>query len=129
LNPLLRRLVVALCASALVACTSLRTVIDTSAPPTSPDTSQSPLAAGDVVTVSKTSGSRSRLRISTVTSGFIDGADVDSDQGEHIELADIVKIERREFSGIKTVFLVVAIYAVLYAIAVAAGTAALASNL
>ena len=126
---LLRRLVVALCATALVACTSLRTVLDASALHPSPDTSSSPLAAGDVVTVSPAAGSQSRIQISTVTGTYIDGTQLDSGPAEHIEIADAAKIERREFSGLKTVLLVVAICAVLYAIAVAAGTAALASNI
>ena len=129
MRPLVRRLVVALCTTALVTCTSLRTVVDTSSPHPSPETSPGPLAAGDVVTLSTTTGSQSRLRIATVTTTFIDGTQVDSGQAEHIETVEIAKIERREFSGIKTVFLVVVICAVLYAIAVATATAALASNI
>ena len=126
---LLRRLVVALCATALVACTSLHTVLDVSAPHPSPDTPSSPLAAGDVMTVSTAAGSRSRIQVSAVTSNFIEGTQLDSGQVQHIDFAEIAKLERREFSGLKTVLLVVAICAVLYAIAVAAGTAALSSNI
>lgn len=129
MRQLLRRLVVALCATAPVACTSLRTVVDTTAPRTAPDTSQVPLAPGDVVTVSTTAGSQTRLQISTVTATFIDGTQVDSDPAEHIALAEVAKIERREFSGIKTVFLVVVIYAIAYAIAVAAAKAALVGSM
>jgi hypothetical protein len=129
MRQLLRRGVVALCAAALVGCTSLRTVLDTSAARTSPAAPASPLAAGEEVTVSTAAGWQSRLRISAVTASSIDGTQVDSNLAEHIELADVAKIERREFSGIKTVFLVLSIYAVLYAIAVAAATAALASNI
>jgi len=126
---LLHRLVVALCATAPVACTSLRTVLDTTAPHPPPEPSSSPLAAGDVVTVLTAAGSQNHLRISAVTASFIEGTQLDSGQAEHIDFAEIAKLERREFSGLKTVLLVAAIYAVLYAIAMAAGTAALASNI
>jgi hypothetical protein len=129
MRQLLRQLVVALCATALVGCTSLRTVLDTSAAHPSPETASAPLAAGDEVTVSTAAGRQSRLRISAVTATSIEGTQVDSDRAEHIELAEVAKIERREFSGIKTMLLVVAIYAVLYAIATAAAEATLASNL
>jgi hypothetical protein len=129
MRQLLRRLVVSLCATALMACTSLRTVVDTSAARSLPDAYTAPLSPGDEVTVSTTTRSQSRLRVSTVTATFIEGTQVDSNQAEHIELADVARIERREFSGVKTVVLVVAICAVLYAIAVATATAALASNI
>jgi hypothetical protein len=116
MRQLLCRVVVALCSTALVACTSLRTVHDAGAARSLPDASAAPLAAGDEVTVS-------------MTDAFIEGTQLNSNQAEHIELAEVANIERREFSGIKTVVLVLATYAVLYAIAVAAGTAALASNI
>jgi hypothetical protein len=76
-----------------------------------------------------TAGSQSRLRISTVTDAFIEGTQLDSNQAEHIELAEVAKIERREFSGIKTLALVVTVYAILYAIALASASAAALSSL
>jgi hypothetical protein len=129
MRQLLCRVVVALCSTALVACTSLRTVHDAGAARSPPDASAAPLAAGDEVTVSMTAGSQSRLRISTVTDAFIEGTQLDSNQAEHIELAEVAKIERREFSGIKTLALVVTVYAILYAIALASASAAALSSL
>ena len=129
MNKLLCRLVVALVTASLVACTSLRTVVDTNSPQAASASSESPLAPGDVVTVATTTGALTRLLISAATATSIDGTQVDSKQAVHIQLADITKIERREFSGIKTLLLVVAICAVLYAMTVAAAEAALASNI
>jgi len=107
----------------------MRTVLDTGTSLPRLDTPATPLSVGDVVTVSTAAGWQSRLQITAVTATAIDGTRVDSDQRQHIEFADVTRIERREFNGIQTALLVVALCAVVYIMAVAAATAALAGNL
>jgi hypothetical protein len=64
-----------------------------------------------------------------VTPEFIEGTQGKDKQLKRFQHSDVVKIERREFNGMKTALLVVAIAVGVYVIAEAAAEAALISNL
>jgi hypothetical protein len=103
------RWIVVLCSMSLVACTSLRVV--------GPAEGQRPLSAlapDEYVIVTKTDEHRVRLRVSAVSDEFLDGVDESSVQPLHLPIKDIAMVERREFSVVKTVLLMLAISVVAY---------------
>jgi hypothetical protein len=90
---------------------------------------QTALAPNDSLTVTTRSGPAARIHLTTSAPDYIEGTQDDDKLLRRFELADVVKIERREFDGVKTVILVIAIAAGVYAIANAAAQASLASGL
>jgi uncharacterized membrane protein len=63
-----------------------------------------------------------------VTSEFIEGTQDKDKQLKRFQLSDVVKIERREFDGLKTAILVVSIAVGVYVIAYAYAGASLLSG-
>jgi hypothetical protein len=119
-------MIVCMCA-ALAACTSLRTVLDTQAGLTSP--AQPPLAPNDRLTITTRDGTQTQVTLTKATAEFIEGSQAKDAQPRHFDLAEVVKIERREIDGVKTTLLVIAIAAGVYTIAKAAAEASLAGSL
>ena len=123
------RLVVLLSCAAFVACTSLHTLVDTSA---SQEISASEIrpAIGrdDSLTVTTRDGAQTKVHVTTVTSEFIEGTQDKDKQLKRFQLSDVVKIERREFDGLKTAILVVSIAVGVYVIAYAYAGASLLSG-
>jgi hypothetical protein len=130
MRPILCRLVVILSCTALLACTSMRTVVDRTAMPDSAPTSPgASLVSNDALTVTTRDGAKTQIHLTSATSEFIEGKQ-DSDQlARKFLLSDVDKVERREIDGVKTTFFVVLIVAGLYALAYAAASATLAGNL
>jgi len=118
--------IVCMCA-ACAACTSLRTILDTQAGLTSP--AQPPLAPDDRLKITTRDGTQAQITLTKATAEFIEGSQERDAPPRHFDLAEVVKIERREFDGVKTTFLVIAIAAGVYTIAKAAAEGALAGNL
>ena len=75
------------------------------------------------------SGPATRIQLTTSAPDYIEGTQDDDKQLRRFQLSDIVKIERREFDGVKTSFLVIAIAVGVYAFANAAAQASLMSGL
>jgi hypothetical protein len=115
---------------ALTGCTSLRVVLDVRAATTTerPALGQS-LAQNDDLTLTKTDGSQLRIRLSELSEMSLTGVADHSPIKIIVPLSEVTRIERREFSGVKTVFLVFVIAVGVYAVAKAVGQAALASNI
>jgi len=129
MRAILFRLVVVLCCTAFVACTSLRPVVDRAATQDSSlPISKSTLAANDALTVTSRDGLKVQLHLVSVTADSIEGTQDSDRQPRSFRLVDVVKIERREFDGVKTAFLVVLIAAGVYAIVQAIGPAAVLSG-
>jgi hypothetical protein len=123
------RLIVLLSCAAFAACTSLHTLVDTSA---SQEISASEIrpAIGrdDSLTVTTRHGAQTKVHVTTVTSEFIEGTQDKDKQLKRFQLSDVVKIERREFDGLKTAILVVSIAVGVYVIAYAYAGASLLSG-
>lgn len=128
---------VAVALLALVGCTSLRVVSEAGGAASAALVAAGglsahlgrTLSANDALTLTQADGSRIDLHLTTVSATAIEGLDDASALAVSVPLGHIVKIERREFDGVKTAFLVVTVAAGVYAIARAAAQAALASNL
>ena len=130
MNSAISRLVVALCSLALVACTTVRTVTDQSAV-APPQRTRLPPTVGinDLVTVTTVDGNVRTLRVGAISEDALDGVAEGSAQASHVLVEQIAKIERREFSGLKTALLVIALVGLAYMVAEALATATLASQL
>ena len=100
----------------LMACTSMKTIH----PATSPGApTYGPLKAGDTVRVRTADGQSKRFIVQQ-----IDGETIIGPEGQRYARAEVVRLERKSFSGPKTVGLAAGIFGGLYllaAIAVAAG--------
>jgi hypothetical protein len=106
----------ALSASALTmnGCTSMhRTPVNVAPQPPSPH-----LRSGDEVHVTMRDGRRARFRVLTA-----DAASIIARDGSKYDRADILTIEQRQFSGVKTTLLVVGIVGVVLGAMVAAAAA------
>ena len=123
----LRVMMIICTCAAFTACTSLRTIMDTRAGLTVP--AQAPLAPDDRLTITTRDGTQTQITLTKATPEFIEGSQGKDAPARHFDLGEVVKIERREFDGLKTTFLVIAIAAGVYAIAKAAAEASLAGNL
>lgn len=122
------RILIILCTClAFTACTSLRTVVDATAGLTTP--AQPPLAPGDELTITTRDGAQSQITLTSLAADSIEGKPERSAPPERFELSGVAKIERREFDGLKTTFLVLVIAAGVYAIALAAAQASLAAGI
>lgn len=97
-------------------CTAMKTIHPTRQPTASPFASVQP---GDRVLVETRDGRKSMVVVGTVSAGAIV-----SQGGERIEADDVVRVQRRGFSGARTAFLVGGIVAGVYIalMAVAAAT-------
>ena len=112
------RLITLLCSVPLVACTSMRTRLDTTGPELiSVDSSDRILVPGDWVRVTTKDGGRVEFRVTAVSPDVIEGsaqgsqwsvASGASKQLKRILLTEAVKIERSEFDAQKTMLFVVA---------------------
>lgn len=124
------RCTLAISLTALVGCTSLQVIAgaDTPASPISADVGRA-LAPNDLLTITRFDGSQQVIRLSAVSPGSIDGVDDRSSQKVSLPLEQVQLIERREFSGVKTAFLVTGIALGVYVVARAAAQAALLSQL
>ena len=113
-----------------MACTSLRTVVERGATPGgTPGYLNQLLAPNDRVVITKIDGKQLALRITATTPEIIDGVADGSSESLRLTIEQIVRIERRELDGIKTVLLVVAIAGGVYVVVKAATAAAGASLL
>jgi hypothetical protein len=116
--------------AALVACTSLHTLVDTRAAGSEPapriDTLIQP---HDSITVTRQDGSVSALQVTAVTPELIEGTQGWLSTSTRIALVDVVKIERREFDGARTTLLVVAVFAGAYFVAKSVAEASLAAGI
>lgn len=120
------RLIVLLSCAAFVACTSLHTLVDTNASQESSAAEIPPaIAPNDSLTVTTRDGAQTKVHVTTVTPEYFEGTQGKDKQLKRFQLSDVVKIERREFDGVKTALLVVAIGVGVYVIAEAAATASL----
>jgi hypothetical protein len=82
----------------------------------------------DSLTVTTRDGAQTKVHVTTVTSEFIEGTQDKDKQLKRFQLSDVVKIERREFDGLKTAILVVSIAVGVYLITEAYATASLLSG-
>ena len=119
--------------AALVGCSSLRVVVDAGAI-SKADTLKAEdvyprLAPHDLLTLTTRDGRQQTLHLSAVSETSLTGEVDGASKTVVVPLSEVTKIERREFSGIKTAFLVFAIAAGVYAVAVAAAQNALAAGL
>ena len=110
------RLVCALSASAVMTpgCTSMRptpVVAATSQP------SPSRVRPGDEVRLTMRDGRRAQFRVQTVDTASITALD-----GARYDLGDVLRVERREFSWVKTTVLLVGIGCFLFITVAAAGS-------
>ena len=111
------RLAVLLCSMTLVACTSMRTTVDTTTTePVSIGSRDRTLAPGDEVKVATKDGAQVELRITAVSAEFIEGTvqvprwgevEGTSKQSTRIPRTEVLRIERREFDEGKTALLAV----------------------
>jgi hypothetical protein len=128
-----RASVVLLCALSLVGCTSLQAVVDTQGR----EGGEAPIsgraiAAKDTLTVTPRQGERFVMEVVTVSGSEIQGTVGDAKTPLTVRLADVEKVERREFDGVRTGLLVLSIVAgvaLAYAAAKAAAVSQLANNL
>ena len=127
MKKMLRSMMIICMCAAFAACTSLRTVFDTQAGLTSP--AQPPLAPDDRLLITMRDGAQAQITLTMATAEFIEGIQERNAPARHFDLAEVVKIERRELDGAKTVFLVIVIVAGVYAIVKAAAEGALAANI
>lgn len=123
----LRFMIILCTCAAFTACTSLRTVVDTQAGLASP--AQPPLTPGDELTITTRDGARTQIALTSVASDFVEGSPEKGAPPRRFDLGQVIKIERREFDGMKTTFLVIVIAAGMYAIASAAAQASALSAL
>jgi hypothetical protein len=125
----LQRAVLGASLLALVGCSSLQVVMEFgSAHAPAPASVNRLLAPNDALTVTKVDGTQLKLHLTSLSGTSLDGVDDQTAAKVSIPLGEITRIERREFDGLKTAFLVVAIAAGVYALAAAAGSASWAST-
>lgn len=105
----------------LTACTSMKTIHPTSSPgaPT-----YGPLKAGDTVRVQTADGQSKRFIVQQ-----IDGETIIGPEGQRYTRAEVVRLERKSFSGPKTVGLAAGIFGGLFLVFAAAAASAYASLL
>ena len=120
-------MVVVVACAAFTACTSMRTVLDTQSglPSVAPPT----LAPNDVVTITTRDGTQAQMTLTKTAPDFIEGNPENGSPPRRFHLSEVVKIERREFDGAKTAFLVIAVAVGVYAILKAVAEASLAANI
>jgi hypothetical protein len=107
----------------------MRTVVEVSTAQGGAATRIQPaLAPNDSLTVTTRSGPAARIHLTTSAPDYIEGTQDDDKQPRRFELSDVMKIERREFDGLKTTILVIAIAAGVFALANGAGYAAIMSG-
>jgi hypothetical protein len=112
-------LVTALLPSA--ACTSMKTIH----PATSPESATyGPLKAGDTVRVQTADGQSKRFIVQQINGETIIGP-----EGQRYTRAEVVRLERKSFSGPKTAGLVAGIFGGLFLLVAAAAASAYASLL
>jgi hypothetical protein len=87
------------------------------------------IAAKDTVTVTPRVGERFVMEVTSVSGSEIEGTVGSAHTPLRVRLAEVETVERREFDGLKTAFLVISIAAGVYTLAKIAAQAALASNL
>jgi len=118
---------------ALVGCSSLRVVMDAGAisKADAPKAGEANprLAPGDLLTLTTRDGRQQTLHLTAVSETSLTGVADGASATAVIPLGEVTKIERREFSGIKTAFLVFAIAAGVYAVAAAVAQNALAAGI
>lgn len=127
MNKQLRLSVIVCMCIAFTACTSLRTVVDTKAGLTA--SAQAPLAPGNQLTLTTRDGTQTPIVLTSLAADFIEGSQEKGAPLRRFDLAEVVKIERREPDGVKTTLLVIAIAAGVFALALASAQASLAGNL
>jgi hypothetical protein len=121
----LTRLIVLTCAASLVACSSLRTVVDRGvAPTTASDLSARPIAPNDSIVLTTTDGKQVALNVTAVTADTIEGVPAGDTNLRHVPLDQVVRIERRETDFGRTAFVVLAIALGIYAVVAAAAASA-----
>jgi hypothetical protein len=105
----------------LTACTSMKTIH----PATSPGApTYGPLKAGDTVRVQTADGQNKRFIVQQ-----IDGETIIGPEGQRYTRAEVVRLERKSFSGPKTVGLAAGIFGGLFLLIAAAAASAYASLL
>lgn len=104
MNQYLRLPVVLATCVAVSGCTSMRPVAS----------GQASLHSGDVIQIQTTSGSKIDLQVTAVDQAGVFGTTPDNAQ-LHVPLAEVLRIERKEFDGVKTAGLVLVIVGVLAA--------------
>jgi hypothetical protein len=119
-------LIVVFACSAFTACTSLHTVLD--AQSASASAALPALTSTDQLTITTRDGTQTQIALTRTAPEFIEGTQ-DDGKPLHFALPEVVKIERREFDGVKTTFLAILISVGVYAILRAAAQASLAGSL
>ena len=107
-----RRLIGLLLATALLpltACTSMKTIHPAASPGTP---TYGPVKAGDTVRVQTADGQRKRFIVEQ-----IDGETIIGREGQRYTRAEVVQLERKSFSGPKTVGLAAGIFGGVYLLA------------
>jgi predicted small secreted protein len=120
-------LIVVLACTVFTACTSLRTILDTQSG--SASVAQPALVPNDLLTITTRDGTQTQITLTRTAPEFIEGNQENGAQARHFDLSEVIKIERREFDGLKTAFLVIAIAIGVYTILKATAEASLAANL
>lgn len=118
-------LFVYLCMSA---CTTLTSVPDWRTPvsPDAPSKSQS-LKPGDQIRVTMTSSKRIKMRLTAVETDTLVGVTPKSSDVTHIPFDQVVNVERRKHSGLKTGLLVLGVLGVVVLMEYASATASVVS--
>jgi len=119
-------LIVVLACTVFTACTSMRTILDTQSG--SASVAQPALAPNDLLTITTRDGTQTQITLTRTAPEFIEG-NQEGAQARHFDLSEVIKIERREFDGLKTAFLVIAIAIGVCTILKATAEASLAANL
>lgn len=127
------QVVALLCALSVVACSSLRTVVDRGSPqPTDRSAIGTSVRPGDSIVITGPDGQQRALLVTAISADMIEGQSAGSEPLIRVPLDEVVRIERNDVDRAKTALLVFAIalgiYLVVYAAASAAG-ATLASGL
>ena len=122
-----RVLIVVSACTAFTACTSMRTVLDTQSG--SASAAQAALAPDDRLTVTTRDGTQTQITLTKAAPEFIEGNQGSDTQARHFDFSEVVKIERREFDGLKTTLLAIAVAAGVYMLLKAMAEASLAANL
>lgn len=107
------RLIATLCLASLVACTTVRPVVERGPAPLSAQQVGSSIGNGDKLTITRVDGSVLQMTVSNVQPDAIEGAYAGASGVTRIPIDQIRKIERREVDGVKTALLGAGIFVIL----------------
>lgn len=110
MRTLFARLIVALCLTSLVACTTVRPVLESGAAPMSAQQVRISVGPGDKLTITRIDGTVLQLTVSAVLPDAIEGSYAGASGVTRIQIDQIRRIERRQFDGSKSALLGLGIF-------------------